>query len=404
LSVPGPIVVAGASLAGLRVAEQLRRRGHQGPVTVVGEELHSPYDRPPLSKQVLRGADAGSVALRDADALAALDVEFRLGRRAVEVDLSAAQLTLDDGSRLPYGDLVVATGSTARRLPFGQHLAGVHTLRTLDDALALRAALDRRPRVVVIGGGFIGCEVAASLRALDVPVALVEGGPTPLAGPLGDEAGELVAGLHRTHGVDLRCGVGVAGLEGTSRVEAVLLADGSVLPADVVVVGIGGRPATDWLVGSGLDVSDGVACDEFGRAAPGVWAAGDVARWHNPLFDDRIRVEHWTTAGEQAAVVARNLLGGEGGELVAYTGVPYFWSDQYDTRIQFAGHRRPDEPLVPVPVGDVPGRHVALVERDGVLVGALAVNAPRDLLRYRGLIAARAPFAEAFPAVAGVAS
>jgi 3-phenylpropionate/trans-cinnamate dioxygenase ferredoxin reductase subunit len=402
--VPGPIVVAGASLAGLRVVEQLRRRGHEGPVTVVGEELHSPYDRPPLSKQVLRGADAGSVALRDAVALAALDVEFRLGRRAVAVDLTAAEVTLDDGCRLPYGDLVVATGSAARRLPFGQGLAGVHTLRTLDDALALRAELVRRPRVVVIGGGFIGCEVAASLRALDVPVTLVEGGPAPLAGPLGREGGELVARLHRAHDVDLRCGVGVAGLEGTGHVEGVLLADGTLLPADVVVVGIGGRPATDWLTGSGLDVTDGVACDEFGRAAQGVWAAGDVARWHNPLFGDRVRVEHWTTAGEQAGVVARNLLGGDGGALVAYTGVPYFWSDQYDTRIQFAGHRRPDEPLIPFPVGDIPGRHVALVERAGVLVGALAVNAPRELLRYRGLIAARAPFPAATAAVSGVPS
>jgi 3-phenylpropionate/trans-cinnamate dioxygenase ferredoxin reductase subunit len=331
-------------------------------------------------------------------------LEFRLGSRAVGVDLAAAEVSLDDGSRLPYGDLVVATGSAARRLPFGQDLAGVYTLRTLDDALALRAELGRRPRVVVIGGGFIGCEVAASLRLLDVPVTLVEGGPAPLAGPLGSEGGELVAGLHRAHDVDLRCGVGVAGLAGTSQVEAVLLADGTVLPADVVVVGIGGRPATDWLAGSALDVSDGVACDEFGRAAPGVWAAGDVARWHNPLFGDRIRVEHWTTAGEQGGVVARNILGGDDGDLVAYSGVPYFWSDQYDTRIQFAGHRWADEPLVPVPVGDVPGRHVALVERDGVLVGALAVNAPRDLLRYRGLIAARAPFATALPAVSEVAS
>ena len=396
----GPVVVVGASLVGLRVAEQLRRRGHDGPVTVVGEELHAPYDRPPLSKQVLRGADATTVALRDAAALAALDVDFRLGRRAVGLDRAAASLTLDDGSVLAYDDLVVATGSAARRLPFGQELAGVCTLRTLDDALALRDELRRGPRVVVIGAGFIGCEVAASLRTLDVPVTLVEAGPAPLAGPLGEEAGARIGRLHEEHGVQLRCGTGVAGLTGSTAVEAVVLADGAVLPADVVVVGIGGRPATDWLAGSGLDLADGVACDEHGRAAPGVWAAGDVARWHNPLFREHLRVEHWTTAGEQATVVARNLLGGDDGRLVSYRGVPYFWSDQYDARIQFAGHRRPGESLRTVPT-DQPDRHVALVERDGLLVGALAVNAPRELLRYRSLIAAGAPAAEAAPALSG---
>jgi 3-phenylpropionate/trans-cinnamate dioxygenase ferredoxin reductase component len=397
--VAGPVVVVGGSLTGLRVVEQLRRHGHRGPVTVVGEELHPPYDRPPLSKQVLRGAEP--VHLRDAAALAATEAEFLTGRRANGVDVAARRLRLDDGRTLPYDSLVVATGVTARRLPFGSELAGVHTLRTLDDAVALRGALAGRPRTVVVGGGFIGCEVAASLRGLDLEVTLVEGAATPLAAPLGEEVGAVVADLHRAHGVDLRCGTGVAALEGAGRVEAVRLTDGTLLPADLVVVGIGGRPATAWLAGSGLDLTDGVVCDQHGRAAPGVWAAGDVARWFSPLFGEHLRVEHWTTAGEQAAVVARNLLAATEEDLVPYAGVPYFWSDQYDVRIQFAGHRRPGERVALLPP-ETAGRHVGLVERDGVLVGALAINAPRELLRYRGLVAARTPIAEALPADAAV--
>jgi 3-phenylpropionate/trans-cinnamate dioxygenase ferredoxin reductase component len=397
--VAGPVVVVGGSLTGLRVVEQLRRHGHAGPVTVVGEELHPPYDRPPLSKQVLRGAEP--VHLRDAAALAATEAEFLTGRRATGVDVVARRLRLDDGRTLPYDSLVVATGVTARRLPFGSELAGVHTLRTLDDAVALRGALAGRPRVVVVGGGFIGCEVAASLRSLDLDVTLVEGAATPLAAPLGEEVGAVVADLHRAHGVDLRCGTGVAALEGAGRVEAVRLTDGTSLPADLVVVGIGGRPATGWLAGSGLDLADGVVCDQHGRAAPGVWAAGDVARWFSPLYGEHLRVEHWTTACEQAAVVARNLLAATEEDLVPYSGVPYFWSDQYDVRIQFAGHRRPGDRVVLLPQ-ETAGRHVGLVERDGVLVGALAINAPRELLRYRGLVAARTPIAEALPADAAV--
>jgi NADPH-dependent 2,4-dienoyl-CoA reductase/sulfur reductase-like enzyme len=393
------VVVVGGSLAGLRVVEQLRRHGHEGPVTVVGEELHTPYDRPPLSKQVLRGADPASVLLRDAAALAGTDAEFLLGRTATGLDLAGRQVALGDGGALSFDSLVVATGVAARRLPFGHDLTGVHTLRTLDDALALRAAIPRRPRVVVVGGGFIGCEVASSLRSLDLEVTLVEGAPTPLAAPLGEEAGNLVADLHRGHGVDVRCGIGVASLTGSDRVSAVRLTDGTVLPADLVVVGIGGRPATDWLAGSGLELADGVLCDEHGRAAEDVWAAGDVARWFHPLFGEHIRVEHWTTAGEQAAVVARNILAADPEQLTPYTGVPYFWSDQYDIRVQFAGHRRPGERFVPVP-DDVPGRHVALQARNGVLVGALAINAPRELLRYRGLIASRAAIEDVLPAQA----
>jgi NADPH-dependent 2,4-dienoyl-CoA reductase/sulfur reductase-like enzyme len=398
--VAGSVVVVGGSLTGLRVVEQLRRHGHAGPVTVVSEEVHPPYDRPPLSKQVLRGAEP--VHLRDAAALAATEAEFLPGRRATGVDVAGRRLRLDDGRALRYDSLVVATGVAARQLPFGHDLAGVHTLRTLDDAVALRGALAGRPRVVVVGGGFIGCEVAASLRSLGLEVTLVEGAATPLAAPLGEEVGAVVADLHRAHGVDLRCGTGVAALEGAGRVEAVRLTDGTTLPADLVVVGIGGRPATEWLAGSGLDLADGVVCDQYGRAAPGVWAAGDVARWFSPLYGEHLRVEHWTTAGEQAAVVARNLLAATEEELVPYAGVPYFWSDQYDVRIQFAGHRRPDDRVVLLP-SETAGRHVGLVERDGVLVGALAINAPRELLRYRGLVAARTPIAEALPADAAVA-
>jgi NADPH-dependent 2,4-dienoyl-CoA reductase/sulfur reductase-like enzyme len=391
----GRVVTVGASLAGLSALEALRQDGYDGELIAVGAEAELPYDRPPLSKQVLRGAEP--IHLRDAAALAATKADFLMGRRATSLDVENRRVRLDDGSDITYGSLVVATGVVARRLPFGHDLAGVHTLRTLDDAVALRGALPRRPRVVVVGGGFIGCEVAASLRTLDLEVALVEGAAAPLTAALGPEIGGIVADLHRKHGVDVRCGVGVAGLEGDRHVTGVRLTEGSVLPADLVVVGVGGRPATGWLETSGLDLSDGVGCDEHGRAAPGVWAAGDVARWFSPLFGEHVRVEHWTTAGEQAAVVARNILAAGPDELVSFAGVPYFWSDQYDVRIQFAGHRRAGDPVMLLPQEE-PGRHVGVVERDGVLVGAVTINAPRELLRYRGLIAARTPVADLLPA------
>ncbi|MCW2723976.1 MAG: FAD-dependent pyridine nucleotide-disulfide oxidoreductase [Frankiales bacterium] len=404
---PRQVVVVGAGPGGLRTVEQLRKKGYDGALTVVGDEPHAPYDRPALSKQVLLGkAEPTALALRGAEQLAALGADFRLGRRAVSLDVPEARLELDDGDTLRFDALVLATGCGARRLQIGAGLAGVHYLRSLDDAVAVRAALATARRIVVVGGGFIGCEVAAAARALGLEVTLVEAAAAPLAPILGGRVGELVTQLHVERGVTVRSGTGVAGIDGGTRVESVRLSDGSEVAADVVVLGVGTQPSTDWLAGSGLTLDNGVLCDRHCSAGTGVFAVGDVARWYNPLFDEVMRIEHWTNAAEQAAVVAANvqayLAGGAGAPLADYAPVPYFWSDQYDTRIQFAGRTRAgdDVHLLP-PAGD--GRErVALYGREERLVGALAMNSPRSLLRYRQAIGARASWDSTLDELAGV--
>jgi len=279
------VVVVGASLAGLRAAEELRAAGFGGRLVVVGAEARQPYDRPPLSKQVLAGEwEADQTALRS-QPYDDLDLDWRLGRRAAALDAAARTLTLADGERLAFDGAVLATGAVARTLPDTPPLAGIHLLRTLDDCLALRAELERGPRVVVVGAGFIGAEVAATCRGRGLAVTVLEALPAPMVRGLGPVLGNALGDLHRDHGVDLRLEAGVAGFEGADRVEAVLLGDGSRVDADVVVVGIGVRPATDWLDGSGLRVDDGVECDATCQAAPGIVAAGDVARWPSGLYD-----------------------------------------------------------------------------------------------------------------------
>ena len=306
------IVVVGASLGGLRCAEALRREGFAGELALVGAEAHLPYDRPPLSKQVLRGQwPAERTRLRAGEDLGALDLQLKLGVRALQLDPTRRCIALDDGSELAYDGLVIATGATPRRLPFGHELAGVHVLRTLDDALALRDALAAKPRVCVIGAGFIGLEVAASCRELGLPVHVIEPLPLPLVTKLGPRLAQLIAGLHVDHGVDLRCGQSVAALEGADRLERVRLSDGSAIDADVVVVGIGVTPNVEWLGGSGIALGDGVICDATcATSLPDVVAIGDCARWPNPRFGVEMRVEHWSNAVEMSAHAARRLLGG----------------------------------------------------------------------------------------------
>ena len=387
-------MVVGASLAGLRAAQALRRAGFDGGLVVVGAERHLPYDRPPLSKEVLAGKwDAPRTELLHPED-ASLEVMWRLGTRASGLDLAARRVQLEDGGALPFDGLVIATGAEPRTLPSARGLAGVHVLRTLDDALALRAELDESPRVVVIGAGFIGAEVAATCRGRGLEVALVEALPVPLAHALGPAPGRLLADLHRDHGVDVQLGVGVAGLEGARRVERVRLADGRALEADVVVVGVGVTPATGWLEGSGLTLRDGVVCDASCAAAPGVVAAGDVARWRNPRFDETMRIEHWTNATEQADAAAATLLAG-GGAVVPYAPVPFFWSDQYDRKIQFGGLAGPDDETALVDGTLEDRRFVLLYGREGKLSGVLGVNRPRLVMHYRTLIRAGASFEEA---------
>lgn len=391
------IAVVGASLAGLRAAESLRRLGYGGALVLVGAEKHLPYDRPPLSKELLQGRwEVDRIGLRR-QPYEELELDLRLGVRATALDLAARELVLGDGVREPFDALVLATGASPRRLRGQPDLPGVHLLRTLDDALALRAALEARPRVLVVGAGFIGAEVAASCRARGLQVTLVEPLPVPLARGLGEAMGRVCAELHRDQGVDLRCGVGVSGFQGHQRVERVTLSDGSSVEADLVVVGIGAAPETGWLEGSGLRLDDGVVCDGFCAAAPGVFAAGDVARWHNPLFGEEMRVEHWSNAAEQGSYVAERLAGTDLGAQ-PFAPVPFFWSDQYGVKIQFAGRMRPDDEVRLVAGSLAERKFTALYGRAGRLSGVLAWSRPRDLAKYRRLIAAATPFESALAA------
>jgi NADPH-dependent 2,4-dienoyl-CoA reductase/sulfur reductase-like enzyme len=390
------LVVVGASLAGLRATEALRREGFEGRIVLVGAEPHLPYDRPPLSKQLLAGEwEPQELALRRAP-YDELEIELRLGVRATALDAGAKVVTFDDGEDLEFAGAILATGSTPRRLPGAPDLDGMFVLRTVDDALDLRARFDDHPRVVVIGAGFIGSEVAATCRGRGLSVTVLEALPAPLVRGLGPVLGMVCGELHRAHGVDLRLGVGVAGIEGDGRVERVRLDDGSAVDADVVVVGVGVVPATDWLEGSGLTIDNGVVCDETLLAAPGIVAAGDVARWPNPLFDGELmRLEHWTNAAEQGVAAARRVLVPEGETAEAYAPVPFVWSDQYDRKIQTVGHFRGDDDMEVVHGTLEERRFVAVFGRAGRLVGALGFSMPAKVMQYRRMIEERASFSDA---------
>ncbi|MEU9288856.1 FAD-dependent oxidoreductase [Streptomyces sp. NPDC048275] len=417
------VTVVGASLSGLYAARELRAQGFDGRLVIIGDEPHHPYDRPPLSKDFLTGrADEDQLALTDAEESAELGAEWLLGVRARGLDARGRTVLLDDGRTASTDGVVIATGASARRLP-GDDLVGVHTLRTLDDARTLREELAQGPRrVVVIGGGFIGAETASSCAGLGHDVTVVEAAPLPLVPQLGLEMAAVCAALHRRGGVDLVTGTGVAGLRG-SRVAAargsrvayaeagrtvvgpegstasspaaersrdgaaravvtgVELSDGRILPADVVIVGIGATPNTGWLAGSTLALHDGVLCDDgCVTGLPQVVAVGDVARVGGS------RAEHWTSATEQPRVAVRNLLAGRAVETVR--SLPYFWSDQYGARIQFAG-RRHHADTVRIAEGALDdgapaeGGFLALYERDGRTTAVLSIDRPRPFMKAR---------------------
>jgi NADPH-dependent 2,4-dienoyl-CoA reductase/sulfur reductase-like enzyme len=388
------VVIVGASLGGLRTAQSLRSLGFDGRITLVGDEPHKPYDRPPLSKQVLAGDwDASQASLSDDSELDKLELDLRLGTRATDVDIPSHSVTFHGGERIQYDALVIATGASPRMIPETPDLHGVHVLRTLEDCLDIRAAIEKASSLVVVGAGFIGAEVAATARKRGLDVTVLEALPVPLARGLGPTLGPVIAGIHTDHGVDLRTGTGVAGFEGKQHVERVVLADGGTVDADIVVVGIGVVPNTQWLQGSGIELRDGVICDRYCESvsAPNVYAVGDCARWHNELFDEVMRIEHWTNGVEGAMAVANVIAG----EKQPYSPVPYVWSDQYDSKIQIVGRPSPDD-QVEVPIGAFDDRKfVALTHRDGLMTGAVGLDEPRKVMRFKRLLTSRPSFEEA---------
>ncbi|WP_349269772.1 pyridine nucleotide-disulfide oxidoreductase [Mycolicibacterium parafortuitum] len=387
--VPGPgVVIVGGGLAAARTAEQLRRAEYPGAITIVSDEDHLPYDRPPLSKEVLR-AETDDVTLKPAEFYTENNITVLLGNGAKSVDTEARTLTLADGSQLSYDELVIATGLVPKRIPSFPDLPGIHVLRNFDESLALRQDAKAASRAVVIGAGFIGCEVAASLRKLGVEVTLVEPQPAPLASILGQQIGDLVTRLHRAEGVDVRCGVGVSEVSGDDRVRKVTLSDGTELDTDVVIVGIGSHPGTGWLEGSGLELDNGVVCDETGRAsAPHVWAIGDVASWRDHV-GGQVRVEHWSNVADQARVLVPTMLGQEPPAAVS---VPYFWSDQYDVKIQALGE--PEATDTVHIVEDDGRKFLAYYERDGVVVAVVGGGFPGKVMKTRAKIAAKTPISD----------
>ncbi|HWA65507.1 MAG TPA: FAD-dependent oxidoreductase [Mycobacteriales bacterium] len=388
------LVVVGASLAGLRAAEGARRSGFTGAITLLGDEPHTPYDRPPLSKEFLT-ADAvpAPTVLREQAMLRdELGIDVRLGTAATGLDPDGREIATSDGP-LRYTTAVIATGATPRTIPGTEQLAGVHVLRTIDDARKIREALDSGARTVVVGAGFIGSEIAASARARGVEVTVVEAMATPLARPVGEQMGRVLASLHERNGTTLRVGVGVEALEGEDKVRAVRLADGTTIEAELVVVGIGVTPNTEWLRGC-VELDNGVVCDEFLRtSAEGVYAAGDIANWLNPTFGRRMRLEHWTIAAEQGGHAGRNAA--DPGAATPFETVPYFWSDWYGKRIQFVGVAADADEVLPV-AGDLDGdSFVTLYRRGDKLSGALALEQRSQIMKYRAMLAAQASWDEA---------
>lgn len=367
------IVIVGAAAAGLAATEELRRSGFDAAITLVGEERHAPYDRPPLSKQALAGSwDADRLRLRDDADLAALNVSFSPGRRAVAADADRRTVTLDGGEELTYDGLVVATGIT----PIRPHGNDVPTLRTLEDAVRLRARFRPGARVVIVGAGFLGTELAAAAAQRDCLVTLLDRGDALLA-RLGAPVSRHVAAVHAAHGVEVRSGASVTHVEAAG----VELADGTCLAADVVVACVGSVPTTGWLEGSGVPLDDGVLCAEDCSAAPGVVAAGDVARWFNPAYGRLMRVEHRTNATMQGAHAARTLLAElDGGRGAAYFSVPYAWSHQFDTRIQLHGAALENDETELVAGTEASGSFIVAHRAQDRLIGIIGVNAAlRDL-------------------------
>jgi len=393
-------VIVGASLAGLRAAEALRTEGFAGRVVLIGEEPHLPYDRPPLSKGVLDGSQsAASTFLRDESFYAEHQIDVVLGQRATALRPSEGAVELADGSTITAEKVLLTTGGRARRLAVpGADLAGVHELRTLDDALAVGEAFRAGARVVVIGAGFIGAEVAASARTVGCEVTMLEVADVPLGRVLGRDICERYAAHHRRLGVDLRTGIGIDSIEGIGHVHAVVTADGVRHLADVVVVGVGIVPNVELAADAGIRVDNGITVDELSRTSnPNVFAAGDVTNFHSTFLDRRVRRENWQNATDQGAAAAAAMLG----RGKPYREAPWFWSDQYDLKLQMAGNPEPTDDVIWRGTLDSTN-FCAFYVRDGVLVGAVGVNRPKDMRAALELVVARRMVPEALLADASI--
>lgn len=380
------IMVVGVSAAGLTAAETLRREGYAGRLVLVDGDLRLPYDRPPLSKQLLKGDwTEERLALRPPATLAALDADWRLGVRAEKLDLYSRRVALSDGTDVAFDGLVIATGVQARTLPCAAGRPGAHVLRTVEDSLALRQELVPGAAVVVVGAGFLGTEAAAVATEIGCRVSVIDPLDLPLQRQLGSAIGARIARLHRDHGVALHCGRSVADVrELDGRVAGVVLDDGTEVAADVLLVAIGAEPGTDWLRGSGLVLDNGIRCDAFCQAAPGVVAAGDVASWLHPTLG-RLRLEHRMNATEQGMAAAKTLLG----QRVPFAPVPYFWSDQYNVRVQVYGlPTGADFSAVEGSLGEGPFAAVQY-DTDGRVTAVAGWNMPRQLRGLRQKLVAQ---------------
>lgn len=383
------IVIAGASVAGARAAETLRADGFNGRIVIVGAEPEPPYERPPLSKGFLQGSvGEDEFTLHGVDWYAEQGIDLRLETHAASLDVPSKCVTLDDGEPLDYDQLLIATGATPRRLSIpGSDLTGIHYLRSVADAREMKGRLEGAGRVVIVGMGFIGAEIAAVARQAGKDVVALEMGELPMLAALGHEAAGRMAWVHRQHGVDLRLNEGVAAFQGVEQVEQVVTASGATIDCDLVVVGIGVAPATAWLAGSGVAVERGVVVDEFCRTnVADVFAAGDVARSWHPGYGEYLLVEHFDNAGNQGAAAAKSMLGSQ----EPYAPLPYFWSDQYDLSLQFAGHNAGHDQVVTRGTVES-GSWSAFYLREGRFVAALSVNRFKDFSAARRLLRSGKP-------------
>lgn len=396
------VVVVGAGLAGWRLSEGLRREGFTGAITLIGDEHHTPYDRPPLSKQVLSGKwELDKTELATMDRLRELDIDARFGAPAVGLDVDAARVTLGDGSTVHGTFVVVATGVRARRLPFSA-ASELHAVRTREDVERLRSVLAEVPTgstVAVIGGGFIGAEAATSLLGLGYVPVVLEAAPRPLDAVLGSTVASWLEPLAHNAGIDLLVNQQITDVhrsEGGFRVER---ANGDALQVSAVILGVGAVPNTEWLSDSGLSLHNGVVVDEYLLAGDTVGAIGDVARftWRHDPFVEQVRIEHWQTANDHAAALAATLTrGSQNTSPLAM--VPYFWSDQYGKKIQMLGHPSASDDVTLVHGSLEEGKWLALYARDGVVTGLVALNQPRALMVSRGLLEPHATWVDALAA------